>query len=45
MFGFGNDTEFRMTMISNLVTGVTQGFKKELEITGVGYRAQMQGQF
>jgi large subunit ribosomal protein L6 len=31
------------TMISNLVTGVTQGFKKELEITGVGYRAQMQG--
>jgi large subunit ribosomal protein L6 len=32
------------TMISNLVLGVTQGFKKELEITGVGYRAQMQGQ-
>lgn len=31
------------TMISNLVTGVTQGFKKELEISGVGYRAQMQG--
>jgi large subunit ribosomal protein L6 len=31
-------------MISNLVTGVTQGFKKELEITGVGYRAQMQGE-
>ena len=31
------------TMISNLVLGVTQGFKKELEITGVGYRAQMQG--
>lgn len=32
------------TMISNLVLGVTQGFRKELEITGVGYRAQMQGQ-
>jgi large subunit ribosomal protein L6 len=32
------------TMISNLVLGVTEGFKKELEITGVGYRAQMQGQ-
>ena len=32
------------TMISNLVTGVTQGFKKELEISGVGYRAQMQGE-
>jgi large subunit ribosomal protein L6 len=31
------------TMISNLVMGVTQGFKKELEIVGVGYRAQMQG--
>ncbi|MEJ1992459.1 MAG: 50S ribosomal protein L6 [Maritimibacter sp.] len=31
------------TMVQNLVTGVTEGFKKELEITGVGYRAQMQG--
>ena len=31
------------TMVSNLVEGVTNGFKKELEITGVGYRAQMQG--
>ncbi len=31
------------TMIQNLVTGVTAGFKKELEINGVGYRAQMQG--
>ena len=31
------------TMVENLVTGVTTGFKKELEITGVGYRAQMQG--
>ena len=31
------------TMVQNLVTGVTQGFKKELEINGVGYRAQMQG--
>jgi large subunit ribosomal protein L6 len=27
----------------NLVTGVTDGFKKELEIQGVGYRAQVQG--
>jgi large subunit ribosomal protein L6 len=26
-----------------LVTGVTSGFKKELEIKGVGYRAQLQG--
>ncbi|MEM9795535.1 MAG: 50S ribosomal protein L6 [Pseudomonadota bacterium] len=31
------------TMVANLVTGVTEGFKKELEIQGVGYRAQMQG--
>lgn len=31
------------TVISNMVTGVTVGFKKELEIQGVGYRAQMQG--
>ena len=31
------------TQIENCVTGVTQGFKKELEIQGVGYRAQMQG--
>ena len=31
------------SMIANLVTGVSEGFKRELEITGVGYRAQMQG--
>ncbi len=31
------------TMVQNCVTGVTEGFKRELEITGVGYRAQMQG--
>ncbi len=31
------------TMVANLVTGVTDGFKKELEISGVGYRAQMTG--
>lgn len=31
------------TMVANLVSGVTEGFKKELEIQGVGYRAQMQG--
>lgn len=31
------------TIVSNMVTGVTAGFKKELEINGVGYRAQMQG--
>lgn len=31
------------TQICNCVTGVTEGFKKELEINGVGYRASMQG--
>ena len=31
------------SMLENLVTGVSQGFKKELDITGVGYRASMQG--
>ncbi len=31
------------TMVANLVEGVTNGVKKELEINGVGYRAQMQG--
>lgn len=31
------------TMVANLVTGVSEGFKKELEINGVGYRAAMQG--
>jgi len=31
------------TMVANLVTGVTTGFKKELEIQGVGYRAAMTG--
>ena len=31
------------TMVANLVTGVTDGFKKELEIQGVGYRAAMEG--
>ncbi len=31
------------TQVANLVTGVTDGFKKELELSGVGYRAQMQG--
>ena len=31
------------TMVQNLVTGVSEGFKKELEINGVGYRAAVQG--
>jgi large subunit ribosomal protein L6 len=31
------------TLVSNLVVGVSQGFIKVLEITGVGYRASVQG--
>jgi len=31
------------TIVNNLVTGVTDGFTRKLEINGVGYRAQMQG--
>ena len=31
------------TRVQNLVTGVTDGFQKKLEINGVGYRAQVQG--
>ena len=31
------------TLVNNMVIGVTEGFSKELEINGVGYRAQLQG--
>ena len=31
------------TLLNNMVVGVSEGFKKELEINGVGYRAQKQG--
>jgi large subunit ribosomal protein L6 len=31
------------TLVSNMVTGVTAGFTKELDIVGVGYRAEAQG--
>ncbi|WP_020006854.1 50S ribosomal protein L6 [Salinicoccus albus] len=30
-------------IINNMVVGVSEGFSKELELVGVGYRAQMQG--
>ena len=45
----GNDTKrarsfwgMQRTLVQNLVTGVTEGFTKTLEITGVGYRAAAQ---
>jgi large subunit ribosomal protein L6 len=31
------------TLVNNMVVGVTEGFKKNLEIHGVGYRANLQG--
>jgi large subunit ribosomal protein L6 len=31
------------TLVANMVTGVSTGFQKKLEITGVGYRAQLDG--
>jgi len=31
------------SLVSNMVTGVTQGFEKKLQLVGVGYRAQVQG--
>ena len=31
------------TLLNNMIVGVTEGFKKELEINGVGYRVQKQG--
>ncbi len=31
------------TLIANMVTGVTEGYKKELEVNGVGYRVQKEG--
>ena len=32
------------TLVNNMVIGVTEGFTKELEIVGVGYRAEAQGE-
>ena len=32
------------SLIANMMKGVTEGFKKELELVGVGYRAAVQGQ-
>jgi large subunit ribosomal protein L6 len=31
------------TLVANMVTGVTDGYEKRLEITGVGYRAALKG--
>ena len=31
------------SVVSNIVTGVSEGFEKKLVLVGVGYRAQLQG--
>jgi large subunit ribosomal protein L6 len=31
------------TLLNNMIVGVTEGFKKELDVNGVGFRAQKQG--
>ena len=45
---FSNDIDRAMagttrSLISNMITGVTEGFQKKLTIVGVGYRAQTEG--
>lgn len=44
----GKESLFAMTgtmraIVNNMVTGVSQGFERKLELVGVGYRAQAQG--
>ena len=39
----GNIHGLSRTLIHNMITGVTSGFEKALEINGIGYRAQKQG--
>ena len=41
--GFSKNWGLQRTLISNSVIGVSEGYSKKLEITGVGYRAQMKG--
>jgi len=48
MMGWNTDKDLAMAgtfqaLISNMVTGVSEGFQKKLTLVGVGYRAQAQG--
>ena len=38
-----NLTGLSRTLLNNMIVGVTEGFQKELEVNGVGYRVQKQG--
>jgi len=42
--GYRNLWGTSRTLIANMIIGVTEGFKKELELVGVGYRAQVEGE-
>lgn len=48
MFKEANDSDYAMagtmrSLVANAVKGVSEGFEKKLELVGVGYRAQLQG--
>jgi large subunit ribosomal protein L6 len=42
--GIGKFHGLARSLVANAVAGVTEGFKKELDIVGVGYRAELKGQ-
>jgi large subunit ribosomal protein L6 len=47
-FGVSNDGEMKMAgtmraLVANMVTGVSEGYQRKLELVGVGYRAALQG--
>jgi large subunit ribosomal protein L6 len=41
--GYGAKHGLTRALVNNMVVGVTEGFKRDLEIEGVGYRAELQG--
>jgi large subunit ribosomal protein L6 len=41
--GLGKFQGLARSLVANAVTGVTTGFKKELDIVGIGYRAELKG--
>jgi large subunit ribosomal protein L6 len=42
--GLGKFHGLARSLVANAVTGVSEGFKKELDIVGIGYRAEVAGQ-
>jgi large subunit ribosomal protein L6 len=47
-FGVSNEGEMKMAgtmraLVANMVTGVSEGYQRKLELVGVGYRAALQG--